>query len=226
MIGLLDSKKSLAKFFLNFIIFYILLYPALSFANSETCRCKTDKIQLSFIRNSDEIDKKSAKTILINSFITEYRQYLKPKEIDPNLHIWLGLNNKNSVENYYSNYFDSEFHEFEKGNLYWVEAKINKKLIGWATFEKNLIPTNSIYMNLLVVDPIHQKKGIGKALVYSVKKLKFLPTIKHINLLLRKKNKGGRIFYTKLGFKLDPNFKRDNFVDISLLEGWTFNLKN
>ena len=113
--------------------------------------------------------------------------------------------------------------EFSHGDLdYWVQATIDEKLVGWATFQREKSDQNAVYMNLLVVHPAYQKKGIGEQLVKSLMNLKMIPNLSEIHLLLRKKNRVGRIFYPKLGFVSDPKYKRDNFVDVSLLEGWTW----
>lgn len=171
------------------------------------------------------IDVTKAKLILINSFINEYRRYLEPEEIDSKLNCWFNIEGTSSVEHYYSDYFDTELEDFKNGKLYWLEATIGRELVAWATYERHNTPSNSCYMNLLVVDPKFSRRGLGKQLVMAVPELKIFPKLRYINLLLRKKNQGGRVFYSKLGFKPNPEFKRENFVDTSLLEGWTLELK-
>ena len=182
------------------------------------------KAKIQLISNGAQINKDAARTLLCKSFIDEYKKYLQPEQIDAKLKSWLIKDGANSVEEYYLDYFATEFKEFEHGHLYWLEAKIDNKLVGWATYEKSPTTANSHYMNLLIVDPDFQKQGIGTELVFAVTKLDAFSDAKYINLLLRKKNVGGRVFYSSLGFKPNPNFKRDNFVDVSLLEGWTLEL--
>jgi GNAT superfamily N-acetyltransferase len=66
-----------------------------------------------------------------------------------------------SVEKYYENYFKTELEEFCRGDLhYWMQATVDEKLVGWATFQREKLNPNEVYMNLLVVHPEYQKKGM------------------------------------------------------------------
>ena len=174
------------------------------------------------VKNPNQIDKDTARTILVESFIGEYQKYLAPHEIGTELTSWREGNN--SVRQYYENYFDTEFKEFSHGAIdYWVEATINGKLVGWATFQRERSNPNAIYMNLLVVHPEYQGRAVGSNLVYAPSNLRLMPDLSAIHLLLRKKNEGGRVFYSKLGFTVDPHYHRgENFVDLNLLEALTW----
>lgn len=173
---------------------------------------------LKLITHPNTINREEARTVLVESFIGEYSQYLEPKEIDTALTCW--RKKEKSVEVYYQKYFDSELHEFATKKLeYWVEARIGNKLVGWATFERH---DNSLYMNLLVVHPDYQRKSIGSHLVASIVELGLISDIKEIHILLRKKNQVGHKFYTSLGFEINHDYKRDNFVDVSLLQAFTW----
>lgn len=179
-------------------------------------------LNLEAINTVAAIDKAAAREVLIDSFVTEYRQYLKPEDIDARLTSWdEGIR---SVRQYYANYFDSECYEFAKGQLdFWVEAKLGDRLVGWATFVREKGNPEAVYMNLLIVSPEDQRKGIGEQLVKSLMTLGLTKKCPSIHLLLRKANQAGRQFYSKLGFHYDASYKRDgNFVDISLLEPWTW----
>jgi GNAT superfamily N-acetyltransferase len=177
---------------------------------------------IALVKNPDHIDKERAQSVLVESFITEYQKYLLPHEISNNLTSW--RNGDQSVRQYYENYFKIELDDFFRGNVhYWVQATINGTLAGWATFQREASEHSSVYMNLLVVHPEYQQKGIGGQLVNALIKLNEIPELNAIHLLLRKKNKGGRAFYTKLLFTPNPEYKReDNFVDMNLLEPLTW----
>lgn len=180
---------------------------------------------IKLINNPNEIDKEASCEILVKSFMDEYRKYLTPAQIDTSLTSWTG--GSKSVEAYYKKYFQDELHHFQSGNLdFWIEAKIGSKLVGWATFEweksKDPLKLDSLYMNLLIVHPDFQRLSIGTQLVQSMMRMGIIQDLDAIHLLLRKRNMAGRAFYTELGFKPNPNYHRDNYVDLSLLEALTW----
>jgi len=183
---------------------------------------KKPEIIVKQITNHNDIEQSAAREILVESFIGEYSQYLQPDDVDSKLTSW--RDGPLSVQKFYENYFSSELTEFMERRLqYWVEARMDTKLVGWATFEMEKSDEPEVYMNLLVVHPNYQKQGVGKKLVMSLIDLDLIPSLSAIHLLLRKKNKGGGLFYQSLGFKLDPDYSRpDNFVDIKLLEPLTW----
>ena len=175
------------------------------------------------IKDPNHIDKEAARSVLVESFISEYEKYLLPHEISACLTSW--RDGEKSVRKYYEDYFQTEFNDFCHEEVhYWIQATINGKLVGWATFQREKTNENEAYMNLLVVHPAYQNRGVGGQLVKSLVSLHVIPDLNAIHLLLRKKNQGGRIFYSKLGFTSDPHYKRaDNFVNLNLLEGLTWN---
>jgi GNAT superfamily N-acetyltransferase len=177
---------------------------------------------LELVRDAKRINTDAAKAILVESFITEYKQYLSPNEISDTLTSW--RDGEKSVEKYYEDYFKTELKDFSHGHVhYWVQASTNGRLIGWATFQREKSDPNAIYMNLLVVHPEYQKRGVGSQLVQALVKLGEISDLNAIHLLLRKKNRGGRYFYSTLGFVSNPEYMRDdNFVDTNLLEGLTW----
>lgn len=173
---------------------------------------------MQLIKSPEHINQEESKAVLINSFISEYKKYLSPSDIDCSLQTW------DDVHAYYDKYFHDEFHDFSEGRLhYWVQVSVDGKIAGWATFEREHKNPKEVYMNLLVVDPKYQQKGIGGQLVNALINLEEISDLNAVHLLLRKKNQGGRIFYSKLGFNADPEYQRaDNFVDLNLLEGWSW----
>lgn len=177
---------------------------------------------LRLIQRPEHVEHEVARIVLQESFISEYEKYLLPHDIDPKLTLW--RRGDDSVAHYYGEYFKTEFGDFLSGKLdYWVEARIEGKLVGWATFERERLNHDAVYMNLLVVHPAYQGKAVGYNLVMSLIKLGIIPNLNAIHLLLRKKNEGGRAFYSKLGFEIDPLYEReDNFVNLDLLEALTW----
>ena len=179
--------------------------------------------QIRLLERPEHIEQDAARTILVESFIGEYEKFLSPNDIDLKLTSW--RDGENSVAAYYEEYFKTEFGDFLSGKFdYWIEARVDGKLAGWATFEREESHHNSaVYMNLLVVHPKYQGLSIGSSLVASLMNLKLIPDLEAIHLLLRRKNNGGRVFYSKLGFESDPGYVRaDNFVDLNLLEALTW----
>ena len=179
-------------------------------------------ISLETISNPNHLQQHEASSVLINGFISEFQKYLIPKDIDPVLTSW--WDGKNSVANYYQKCFETEFNDFLAGKIdYWIEARVAGKLAGWATFQQEKNQPKAYYMNILVVDPRYQKMSIGTNLVMSLLHLNIVPDLKTIHLLLRVKNHGGRIFYTKLGFASDPKYRREDvYVPMELLEPLTW----
>jgi ribosomal protein S18 acetylase RimI-like enzyme len=179
--------------------------------------------EIELVLDPNQIDHGAARSILVESFITEYRQYLSPEQVDKDCDSW--RDGEHSVQKYYEKYYEEELAAFTNGTLhYWVQAKIKGQLVGWATFEREHSDPDAVYMNLLIVDPNLQKRGIGRELVNALMNLHVIPDLTAINLLIRKKNQAGRKFYCdNMGFKLNPDYKRPNFVDVTLLEGLTWN---
>src|SRR3990167_2550656 len=117
-------------------------------------------ISIELISDPNEIDKIASRSVLVESFIGEYQKYLPPNAISDDLTSW--RDGDKSVRKYYEDYFCTEFSDFSHGELhYWVEARISGKLAGWATFKREESEPNAVYMNLLIVHPGFQQKGIG-----------------------------------------------------------------
>ena len=168
-----------------------------------------ETVRIAAVKASSEVVKEEGKQILVAGFMTAYED-IPLAELNPS------FKSTGDVRRFYKDYFDSEFAEFEHGSLIWVQAFIGEKLVGWATFE--LEEQNQAYMNLLVVDPLYQKRGIGEQLVFSICSEELFPQIEAINILLRKINEGGRQFYHRIGFRDCPEYQRkENFVDPNLL---------
>ena len=176
----------------------------------------TSSDMIRFVSDLAKIDKSAAEKILVDSFVTEYQKYLAPQDISSELTSWA------DVERYYKNYFKEELDDLSTGKVdYWVEAYLDEKLAGWATFSRE--NDTVAYMNLLIVAPEQQGKSIGKALTFSLLQHPETKKIDTIHLLLRRLNKRARKFYEAAGFKEDPDYKKPgNFVDADKLVGFTW----
>ncbi|MCP5470306.1 MAG: GNAT family N-acetyltransferase [Chlamydiales bacterium] len=165
------------------------------------------KITIKVAHGVHDIDQVCGRDVLVRSFMAEYENVplvdLNPK-----------FKSIGDVRRFYEDYFDSELQHFANGELIWVQAFEGKKLLGWATFE---MERDAAYMNLLVVDPKAQRRGVGEALTFAILSGELYPNLKEIRLLVRNVNTGGRIFYERLGFTGFEYERNDNFVDMSLL---------
>lgn len=166
-------------------------------------------LRISFVKSVEEIDLAKSQDILVRSFMDAYED-VPLTELSPE------MKSTGDVRRFYENYFKKELEHFKEGHLFWVQAFLNDKIVGWATFELEPLEANAAYMNLLIVAPEYQRLGIGKHLTFSI--CTEFPNIQAINLLIRKVNKEGYNFYYRLGF-FEFDYQRDNFVDTSLLTG-------
>lgn len=171
-----------------------------------------DIIRIEVVKDPEQIDKVKSSRILVSSFMNAYED-VPLTELSPD------FKSTGDVRRFYENYFLEEFGHFKDGHLYWVQAFVNETLAGWATFEIETEEENSAYMNLLIVAPEYQKRDVGKHLVFSIRSEELFPNVQAINLLIRKINAQGYLFYQKLGFFQFDYQRQDNFVDTSLLEG-------
>lgn len=170
-----------------------------------------NEIRISVAKSVEDIDLKESQDILVRSFMDAYEDV-------PISELSSDFKSTGDVRRFYENYFKEELEHFKQGHLFWIQAFLNNKVVGWATFELERLEENAAYMNLLIVAPEHQKLGIGKYLTFSICSEELFPNVQAINLLIRKINIEGYNFYYRLGF-FDFDYHRDNFVDTSLLTG-------
>lgn len=168
-------------------------------------------IRIEVVKSPEHIDLDKSRDILVKSFMHAYEDV-------PLVELSSEFKSTGDVRRFYQNYFKEELEHFKHGKLYWVQAFVNEKLAGWATFELESNEVDAAYMNLLIVSPEYQRKGVGKHLVFSIRSEELFPNIRAINLLIRKVNTQGYVFYRQLGF-FEFAYQRDNFVDPSLLTG-------
>jgi ribosomal protein S18 acetylase RimI-like enzyme len=170
-----------------------------------------NEIRISVVKSVKDIDLEKSQDILVRSFMEAYED-VPLSELSSN------FKSNGDVRRFYENYFQEELEHFKEGHLFWVQAFLNNKIVGWATFELEPLEADAAYMNLLIVAPEYQGLGIGRHLTFSIASEDLFPNIQAINLLIRKVNIEGYNFYYKLGF-FECDYHRDNFVDTSLLTG-------
>ncbi len=170
-----------------------------------------NEIRISVVKSVEDIDLEKGQDILVRSFMNAYED-VPLSELNPEFKC------TGDVRRFYENYFKEELEHFKEGHLFWVQAFLNNKIVGWATFELEPLEANAAYMNLLIVAPEYQRMGIGKYLTFSICSEDLFSNIQAINLLIRKVNIEGYNFYYRLGF-FEFDYHRDDFVDPSLLTG-------
>ncbi len=197
---------------MKFVLFFIACLPLLGFQDRDG-----REIRLVFANSAQDIDLGRSREILVASFMKGYED-VPLTELNPN------FKSIGDVRRFYEDYFVSELDHFKNGHLFWVQAFDGEELLGWATFELEKSERDAAYMNLLTVDPAHQKRGVGKHLVFSI--CSELPNIHAINVLVRKVNVQGEQFYRQIGFTSFDYPRDDNFVDPNLLSGFRWALPN
>jgi len=177
-----------------------------------------NEIRISVVKSVEDIDLDDSENILVRSFLDAYKD-VPITELNPQ------FTSFSDLTLFYKEYFKEELERFKQGHLFWVQAFLNSKLVGWATFELESLEENAAYMNLLIVAPEYQRMGLGRHLTFSICSDDLFPNIQAINLLIRKVNIQGYNFYYRLGFA-DFDYHRDNFVDTSLLTGLRWKKQN
>ena len=169
---------------------------------------------IAYVSSLEDLMGQEAQNLLISSFIGEYQPYLLPEEIYQGLSCWWEEEGPGSVESYYKRLFQVETDLFRQGKVWWVQAFVEDRLVGWVDFEPN---PQGLLMRMLVVDPRCQREGIGQSLVWGLHYMRRVSQSSSISLWLRKKNRGGHSFYSKLGFH--PEVLQGGEED-ALLEPW------
>lgn len=170
-----------------------------------------NEIRIIVAKSLSDIDPDKSRDVLVRSFMDAYED-VPLIELNPD------FKSTGDVRRFYENYFQEELEHFKQGHMFWVQAFLNDKLVGWSTFELEPLEPNAAYMDLLIVTPEYQGIGIGRYLTFSICSEDLFPNVQAINLLVRKVNAEGFKFYHRLGF-FEFDYQRDNFVDTSLLTG-------
>ncbi len=178
------------------------------------------------IKDSGKVELPKVKTLVVTSFIDNYQSRhnkLQPQDIHPTLTNWYG---NNSVQAFYEQYVTAKFKQFQAGIInYWIQATIANELVGIATFQNETNDQNAVYMNLLAVAPDYNNLNLGKNLVFAITKLAQNRNIRTITSYIRNINTLGQKFYSNLGFKLNPDYNRDDiFVTKDLISAWSWHM--
>ena len=146
-----------------------------------------DLIRIEVVKLPEQIDLEKSSDILVKSFMDVYEDV-------PLVELSTEFKSTGDVRRFYQDYFKEELEHFKHGNLYWVQAFVNETLAGWATFELEPNEVDAAYMNLLIVSPEFQKKGVGKHSLSPLDLEELFPNVREINLLIRKMNAQGICF--------------------------------
>lgn len=88
----------------------------------------------------------------------------------------------------------------KKQNFYFVHALIDKKPVGYLSFEVQ--PDKTVFMRELMIDPAYQGMGIGKLLTHTIFDIR--PDVTKITLITGRSNSDALGFYKHLGFVEGP----------------------
>jgi len=127
------------------------------------------------------------------------------------------------LEEHLEHLFLKHFEEINSHPEHFIcfEAQKNKEVVGYAVF-KRMDNSDWIYLSTLLVDPLAQRLGIGKKLMFSV--LKTEPCINKIILNTRRVNSKAISFYKKLGF-VDSTYIDKTYMELApILVGLELNI--
>jgi ribosomal protein S18 acetylase RimI-like enzyme len=143
--------------------------------------------QLEWISSTQELEK--ARTAFLKAFSNIYKDI--PLEV-------LRIKNMNDFLNEAFNDEIADMHN-SKQKVYYVLAKVDNKVIGFASFNETE-KKGEVYIRQLAVDPEFARKGTGSKLVFSIKEQ--VPHMNRFVLVTRKVNQCAQQFYKKIGFKV------------------------
>jgi len=117
------------------------------------------------------------------------------------------------IRGYYQKLIDEDdVVPFQKGEMIWIRAFLNHKLVAWMTLRTEFRGPHIVYVSTLVVDPDYQKLGIGKRLIASIK-AHWFPESEEFDLVVRRINYDALSFYERLGFLPAPDIRSDYVGD-------------
>ena len=104
-----------------------------------------------------------------------------------------------NLENFLSEEFEEEASLLDETahTICWITAYEGEKLVGMASFDLTNFP-EEVFLRKVFVAPNYQRKGIGKALVFSI--LTKYPQTKKIFTITRMLNEKSLLFFKSIGF--------------------------
>lgn len=113
-------------------------------------------------------------------------------------------------KDYFLHLFDEYMDQLQKDDrMILMDVMENDTLLGWTLFKRD---NNSAIVELLCVDPMHWRRGIGKKIILAIRET--FPDITHMALVSYKLNPISHSFYPALGFKKtdfqQPQYKAED----------------
>lgn len=178
---------------LNILSFFLcLINEKPTFADFVAQDHDGNDVQFVNVKKSDNL--KEARRLVIYSFLGNYRD-IPLAELDPS------FSTVGNVMDWFGRGFDREEDALLEDKNKCIQAFQNKRVIGFACFQKEPLEDKAVYVRLLAIHPDFQGKGIGKLLLFSVKTDKDLyPDTQALFLITRFKNEKAIGFYKKQGF--------------------------
>lgn len=112
---------------------------------------------------------------------------------------------KDDVDSFFSSQKSDDIKTLANENILRIVAIENDKVIGWSeSFIPKKNPTIA-YIRTLYIDPYHQRKGVGTAMLSEIKK--HFKNQSKLLLETANYNEKGRQFYLKNGFSVDSEWQ-------------------
>ena len=137
---------------------------------------------------------RDCRELFIEAWVDNYRETALA-ELNPS------FSNFHDFRDHLEKIFNAEEKLIHDGKAILIKAFQNDMLVGWIIFQPEPREKNSVYIKDLVVKPGFQRMGIGRHLIFSLKKIPTLfPNTENIFAVFRRINHKARAFYKKYGF--------------------------
>jgi ribosomal protein S18 acetylase RimI-like enzyme len=113
------------------------------------------------------------------------------------------------IHSYYQKLFDEDdVAPFHRGEVIWIRAFLNQRLVGWMTLLPHFRGPQIVYVSTLVVDPGYHELGIGRGMLASIR-AHWAPDVEELDLVVRRINYEALPFYERIGFVPAPDIESD-----------------